>query len=156
MANFINEFSTIAQASNLMHGDNPPFALSDFYKMYPHFENKLDDEIVQMYIDFANSSVDERRWGTAWRLGMCYFVAHFCSIHLQGSLSAESTEGQALGVAQTKGLISSKSAGDVSVSYDFGTIMDDLDGWAQWKLTSYGVQFASMGKILGKGAAYIW
>lgn len=156
MARNFNDFSVASQASNLMHGDNPPFTLSDFYKMYPQFEGKLDNEIIQMYIDFADSCVDERRWGTAWKLGMCYFIAHFCSIHLQGTLSAESSAGQVLGVAQSKGLISSKSAGDVSVSYDFGTIMDDLDGWAQWKLTSYGIQFASLGKLMGKGAVYIW
>lgn len=156
MINMTGDLSAIGQASNLLHGENPPFLLSDFYKMYPQFEGKVDPEIIQMYIDFANSCIDSKRYGTAWKLAMNYFTAHFCAIHMQGSLDIDSTAGQVLGAAQAKGLISSKSAGDVSISYDFGTIMEDLNGWAQWKLTSYGVQFASLGKMMGKGIVAIW
>lgn len=146
----------ISTASNLLHGENPPYSLSDFYKIYPQFENKLDEDVIQMYIDFATSCIDQQRWGTAWKLGMGFFIAHFCAIHIQGTLTPESSASQVLSVAQAKGLVSSKSAGDLSISYDFGPIVADLNGWAQWKLTSYGIQFASLGKMMGKGLAWIW
>jgi hypothetical protein len=124
--------------------------------MYPQFENKVDDDIIQLYIDFGTSCISKIKWGTAWKLGMSYFVAHFCIITMQGRMTPESNEAQVLSAAQAKGLISSKSAGDVSLSYDFGAIMDDLQGWAQFKLTTYGIQYASLAKIYGRGAIYVY
>ena len=44
----------------------------------------------------------------------------------------------------------------VSYSQDVSTITNDLDGWAQWKLTKYGVQFASIAKLMGKGGMLVW
>jgi hypothetical protein len=87
---------------------------------------------------------------------MSYFVAHFCIITMQGRMTPESTEAQVLSAAQAKGLVSSKSAGDVSLSYDFSAMMDDLQGWAQFKLTTYGIQYASLAKIYGRGAIYVY
>lgn len=155
MTKIINQ-KPIYDASNLWSTTNPPYTSSDFYKFFPQFEGKLDEEIVNLYVTLADNSLSERRWGTAWRIGMANFIAHFCSIHIQNSLSAESDVGQLISTANAKGLISSKSAGDVSVSYDFGSIMDDIKGYAQWKLTNYGIQFASFAKMVGKGGSYIW
>lgn len=155
MTDIINNTPTY-DASNLWSTTNPPYDISDFYKVYPQFEGKLDEDIINMYIDLANHSLCQKRWGTTWKFGMANFIAHFCSLQLQYALSSESDVGQLISVSQAKGLISSKSAGDVSVSYDFGPIMEDLKGYAQWKLTTYGIQFASFAKMIGKGGVYIW
>lgn len=143
-------------ASNMQSGSNPPFSVGDFYKLHPQFEGKVDADIVQLYVDFANSCVQEFRFGTAWKIAMGFFIAHFLTIYLMGSATAESTEGQVLAKAQAKGLVTSKSAGDVSIGYDFSSISQDLDGWAQWKLTHFGIQYASLAKLMGKGMIYVW
>jgi hypothetical protein len=156
MADVFYSDEVLLKASNLQHGENPPYLLSDFYKMYPQFENKVDDDIIQLYIDFGTSCISQLKWRSAWKLGMSYFVAHFCIITMQGRMTPESTEAQVLSAAQAKGLVSSKSAGDVSLSYDFSAMMDDLQGWAQFKLTTYGIQYASLAKIYGRGAIYVY
>lgn len=156
MISITGDRSVITTASNLAYKENPPYALSDFYKMYAMFEGKVDEEIIQMYIDFAMVSVQESRFGSAWKLAMGYFIAHFCALYLMSYASPESTAAQVISLSQAKGLVSSKSAGDVSVSYDFGTLLADLDGWAQWKLTNYGIQYASLARMIGKGAMLIW
>lgn len=155
MTKMINK-KPIQDASNLWSTTNPPYDISDFFKMFPQFEGKLDTEVIELYIDLADQSLTQKRWGRIWKLGMANFVAHFCAIHIQHTLTSESEVGQLISISQAKGLISSKSAGDVSVSYDFGPIMEDLKGYSQWKLTTYGIQFASFAKMIGKGGVYIW
>jgi hypothetical protein len=51
------------------------------------------------------------------------------------------------------GIEVSKSVGDVSVSY---AQLTSLEAWGQWNLTVYGVQLASMAKVIGSGPALIW
>ncbi len=51
------------------------------------------------------------------------------------------------------GIQTSKSVGDVSVSYQ---ALSALDSWAAWGLTSYGQQLASMARVIGSGPMVIW
>lgn len=60
-----------------------------------------------------------------------------------------------LAAAEARGLITSQSIGDVSVSFDVEAITKDLDGWADWKSTAYGIQFATMARLLGKAGMLI-
>jgi hypothetical protein len=162
----------ISAASNIRIGDNPSYALEDFYLEYAAFGPReippippssdpptitylINPVILQMYIDLANASIKEARWHSAWHIAMGWFVAHFATLYLQSMADANSTAAQVIAKGQTKGLMSSKSVGDVSVSYDFNSIASDLDGWAAWKLTAYGQQLATMGKIYGKGGMYV-
>jgi hypothetical protein len=156
---------TIANASNIRVGDNPPYGLTDFYANYPAYAPRgvdpnityiVDPTIIQMYLDLANTSIKETRWRSGWKIAMGWFVAHFITLYLQGMADANSTAAQVIAKGQSKGLMASKSVSDVSVSYDYNSIAQDLDGWAAWKLTSYGQQLATMGKMLGKGGMYIW
>ena len=73
-------------------------------------------------------------------------------------MSADPDSG-AVGVikaAETKGLVASKSVDGVSVSYDFSTALSDLDGWADWKTTEYGIQFVTLAKNFMRGGMYVW
>jgi hypothetical protein len=38
----------------------------------------------------------------------------------------------------------------------FATIADDLEGWAAWKLTTFGQQLATFGKLIGSGGMVVW
>lgn len=157
--------SLVTTASNIRVGDNPPYILTDFYANYPVYGPRgdslnatylVDPVIIQMYIELADASIKQARWKTGWKIAMGWFVAHFVTLYLQGTASPAGTAAQVIAAGQSRGLMSSKGVGDVSVSYDFSSIAQDLDGWAAWKLTIYGQQLATMGKILGKGGMYVW
>jgi uncharacterized protein DUF4054 len=51
------------------------------------------------------------------------------------------------------GIQTSKGVGDVSVSYQ---PLSSLEDWGQWNLTKYGQQLSTMAKVIGSGPAFIW
>lgn len=152
----------ISGASNIRTGTNPLFTLEDFYSVYPQFGANKDGNyvvpelVVKMYLDLANASVKENKWHSYWKVGMCFFIAHFCTLYLQGTSDAESGAAGVLEAGKSKGLDTSISVGNVSVSTDYSTIANGINGWASWKLTSYGQQLASIGRLIGKGGMYIY
>jgi hypothetical protein len=163
--------SLIAAASNLRSGDNPPYELDDFYALYPAYKPRespadnpgeilvtylVDPVIIAMYISLADAVVKEARWRKRWKFAMSLFIAHFLTLYLQSLADANSSAAQVVAAGQTRGLMSSKSVGDVSVSYDFSTIAQGLDGWAAWNLTTFGVQYATLARMVGKGGMYVW
>ena len=152
----------ITNASNLRTGDNPSYTLEDYLSMYPQFESDsggvylVPTVILQMYIDLANASIQEARYHGAWVLCMGFFVAHFATLYLQGTASPGSSAGQVLEAGRAQGLATSESVDGVSVSTDYNAIANDLNGWAAWKLTIYGQQLATIGKLMGKGGMMVW
>lgn len=158
----INAGAVVSSASNVITGTNPPYVSSDFYESYPQFGPNTDGKylvpqiVTQMYINLADACIKQARWNTAWEIAMGWFVAHFCTLYLQGTSSPNSGAGAVLAAGQARGLDTSQSAGDVSVSTDYNNIGEDLSGWAAWKLTIYGQQLATMGKLIGRGGMYIY
>jgi hypothetical protein len=152
----------IGIASNVRTGDNPLYLFTDFILVYPQFGPDVSNSylipeiIVQMYIDLAAVCIKETRWKAYWKIATGWFVAHFCTLYLQGMADPNSGAAAVLAAGQAKGLNTSESVGDVSVSMDYNTIGQDLEGWAAWKLTIYGQQLATIGKIVGKGGMYIY
>jgi hypothetical protein len=51
------------------------------------------------------------------------------------------------------GIQTSKSVGDVSVSYQVLTALED---WASWNLTIYGQELATMARVIGSGPMLLW
>jgi hypothetical protein len=51
------------------------------------------------------------------------------------------------------GIQTSKGVGDVSVSYQ---PLSSLEDFGQWQLTKYGQQLSTMAKVIGSGPAFIW
>lgn len=152
-----------SNASNIRIGDNPPYALTDFYAMYPQYgpagappTQPIGEPILQMLINLANASIQEARWHESWKMAMSLFVAHFATLWLQGTAAPGSSAAAVMQAGQAKGLYTSKSVGDVSTSIDYSAVASDLEGWAAWKLTNYGQQLATMGKLVGKGGMYVW
>ena len=62
---------------------------------------------------------------------------------------------QVLASASSAGMVTSESADGVSYSRD-GSALNDLNGWAAFKMTTFGVQFATMAKLVGRGGMYVW
>ena len=152
----------IGAASNIRTGSNPPFTLDDFIAMYPQFgpdangNYVVPQEIVQMYIDLANACILEARWHAYWKVAMGWFIAHFLTLYVQGTADPNSGAAGVLKAGEARGLVTSKSVGDVSVSRDYSTIANGLDGWAGWNLTTYGQQLATIGRLVGKGGMYVY
>ncbi|MFC3768367.1 DUF4054 domain-containing protein [Paenibacillus sp. GCM10012303] len=157
-----NFYGLVGAASNIKRGPNPPFALTDLYDVYPQFGPDGNGNyvvpviVMQMYLDLANVSILVSRWHSYWRAAMCWFIAHFCTLYLQSVADPNGGAAGAIAAGQAKGLNTSESVGDVSVSMDYNTIAQDLDGWAAWKLTIYGQQLATIGKLVGKGGMYVY
>jgi hypothetical protein len=154
-----------ANAANIIHGTNPTFDLEDFYEIFPAFGPQGTDPdytylvpvaVIQMYIDLADASIKKARWKSYWKIAMGLFVAHFLTLYLQSVADAGSAAGKVIAMAQSKGLTTSESAGDVSYSQDINSIAKDLDGWAAWNLTVFGQQFATIGRQVGKGGMMVW
>jgi len=152
----VNVQSIAGTASNVSHNDNPPFTLGDFLNLHPQFTNEVvPTSILQQFINIANQTVFNDLWGELWTTAMGWFIAHFCVIYIQGKVNAGSSEASILQAATTKGLVSSKSVDSVSISYDYSALQS-LQAWAGFTLTSYGAQYVTFAKMLGKGGMYIW
>lgn len=143
----------LRSASGIRSGENPSYAVRDFLKVYPQFKI-VDEPIIKMYLKLANTSLMEKRYHDAWPVAMGWFIAHFLTLYLQGLAEKDSPAAQVIAAGNARGLQSSKSVSDVSVSYDYSSITSDLDGWAAWKLTIYGTQLATYAKMIGTGGMY--
>ena len=154
--------SIINDASNVKTGDNPTYTLSDFFAMYPQFDINSEGAylvsitMLTLYLNLAHASIKEARYHDAWQICMGLFIAHFATLYLQSFSSADDGAAAVMAAGQSRGLITSESVGDVSVSTDYNVIAQDLDGWAAWKLTAFGQQLATMAKLVGKGGMYVY
>lgn len=147
--------SVIGNASGIIDGDNSSFTVQNFIEAYPQFSGLVPETMLDTFVAMANVQVKERRWHQSWFLAMCLFVAHFSILYLQSLGSANATASQVVQSGRPQGLPSSKSVGDVSVSYDFSTANKGIERWGGWQLTVYGQQFAQMAKLLGKSGMYV-
>ncbi len=163
-ASDVNVSQIISDAGNMPSGTNPPYTIADFLGFYPQF-GSIDEAgtvtgpvpkaVIQAYLTLANASVIQARWLDAWSVGMANFIAHFCELYLMASTPTGASAKAVVAAGEARGLKTGKSAGDVSVNVDFNAIAQDLGGWAAWKLTIYGQQFATMGKLMGMGGAVV-
>lgn len=152
----------ISGAANIKGENNPPFTVDDLREIYPQFWDTEGNPLVpkavmDMYIAFVDSFVKVSRYHEAWKVCMCLAIAHFLVLYLR-TMNADPDSG-AVGVikaAETRGLVASKSVDGVSVSYDFSTALADLDGWADWKTTEYGIQFITYAKNFMRAGMYIY
>ena len=157
-------FGIIAGASNIRRGKNPAYTSEDFLARYPQF-GKVDDEgnpvipsvVIDAYVNFAHASIQEARYHDAWEMVMGLFIAHWLTLYLQSMASADDPTQKIVNAGLAKGLQSSKTAGDLSVSYDFSLIASgDFDGWGTYKLTSFGQQFITLARCYSLGGMVVW
>lgn len=146
----------VAEAANIRDGDNSAYTSTDFFVMYPQFESVVPEKVIKSFIDLAHTCVKETRFKGMWYVAMGYFIAHFCTMWLESTADAGSSAATVINAANIRGVITSESADGLSYSKDISAITQDLAGWAQFKLTTYGSQFASIAKLLGKGGMYVW
>ena len=154
-----------ADASNLTFGTNPAYGIADFLAVYPQFgtmtgspatySGPVPQAVLQTYVNLASASLSRERWCDAWQVGMALFIAHFVTLYLQSSsVPANSPIKAIVAAGLARGVVVSKSAGDVSESFE--NPAKDIDGWAGWKLTTFGIQLLTMARLMGMGGMWIY
>lgn len=145
----------VSQASNIKKEEHPEYTKETFLLLYPQFRGVLPDAALDLYVDLGLSCVNYKRFNRMWKAAIGLFIAHFCTLYLQ-SMQPEGTDAsQVLASASSAGMVTSESADGVSYSRD-GSALNDLNGWAAFKMTTFGVQFATMAKLVGRGGMYVW
>lgn len=142
-------YSMITAASNIRRGENPSFSIDDFRALYPKF-NTVSDVVMEAWLQIAHASLIEARWGSYWRIGMGLFIAHHLTL-LENPKTAETIEG-----GLSRGVASSKSVTDMSISYDVASIAAECAGWGTYGQTTYGQQLVQFAKLVGKGGMMVW
>ena len=144
-----------ARAAGISGGKNPPFTGEDFRRLMPAFSREIvPDDILELYIRQAHAVVKHSRWKQLWIEGMRLYTAHFLTLYI--TTPTEGTSRDALlNASRPQGAVTGKSVENVSVSYDVSQSTGDLKGWASWKTTEYGAQFATLARMLGKGGMYV-
>ena len=156
-------FGVIARASNIRHGDNPTYTIDTFFDSYPQFA-KVDDNgqpiipqvVAEGWVQLAHASLSYRRYYDCWEMAMGMFIAHWLTLYLQSSASPDAPVSKIISDGLAKGIQTSKSAGDLSVSYDFSVVANDFDGWGTYKNTMYGQQLITLAKQVSIGGMCVW
>jgi hypothetical protein len=107
-------------------------ALSDVAK-YP-------DELCDMYLELAHVALDEKRWGQFYEIGQKLWAAHYITLDAQD---------ERRGAGSIGGVVSSKSLGGVSISYDASSTLAKDAG--DFNLTSYGRRYWRFLRMAGMG-----
>ncbi len=145
-----------AQASNIKTQENPLYTLNDFLTFYPQFAGLLPDVVLNSFLELGQACVAKQRFGKMWQLAIGLFIAHFCTLYLQNVAEPGTEAADVVNAAQAAGVVTSESADGVSYSMDTSMLSQDIAGWAAFKLTAFGSQFATIAKLVGKGGIYIW
>lgn len=159
----LDVFGIIAAASNIRGGQNPDYTKDDFLAMYPQFGAKdadgnpvIPDVVLEAWIKLANASLSERRYRDHWKVVMGLFIAHWLTLYLQSASGDNSSAADIVNAGLAKGVQTSKSAGDLSVSYDFSSFNGEFDGWGTYKTTAYGQQFVTLARLFSAGGMMVW
>lgn len=123
---------------------------------YPEFrdQGRYPDSGIQLFVAVAGMLFNKQLWGepsvaaanpptTMYDIGVELFIAHNLALEFQQIKASEN--GAVPGL--TTGVISSKSVGSVSISYDTASGVEADAG--HWNLTTYGIRFIRLSKQFG-------
>lgn len=108
-------------------------------------EERFPKSLIRFYLELATLMLPPSRWGQLLDYGKQLFAAH--NLALEDKANREAALGGTPGVGF--GVISSKSAGPVSLSLDVTTAAEQGAGY--WNLTVYGLRFFRLVRVVGMG-----
>lgn len=118
---------------------------------FPEFKDpaRFPPVIIEGWASFAADLLNKNRLGKSYDKGLQLFTAHTIAIAEENRKTAA-----AGGTPGTpKGLVTTKTVGSVSVSYDVSGLSDPKN--AEWNRTSYGQLFAMLISVKGAGWAQV-
>ncbi len=142
--------NVVREAANLKSKNGQEVSVMDFLTLYPSFEN-MPPEVLELMLQQANDTVLESRWHARWKLGVCLYAAHLLTLWAKTSTPDGADDAAVAAAGQSRGTVTSKSVGGISVSYGASEATGDLTGYGSLKDTVYGQQFASMARLVGRG-----
>lgn len=146
----------IAQAANIKRPNSAEdYNLDMFLAAYPQFSGNVPDEILEEYVEMVLGIVNRKRFGAAWKRAIGLYLAHVLTLYLQTAQPEGTETADIVSAASSVGMITGESADGVSYSRD-NSAVSDLAGWADFKTTAYGVQFATLAKLYARGGSYVW
>ena len=124
---------------------------TDFRTFFPEFsdETRYPDALILAYMNVGVQFVSICRWQTSWKFGACLFAAHELAMGLLASKTAETCSVPGI----STGIVSSKSVGPISKSYDTGFAKYDDAGY--WNLTTYGQRYWYFINLFGIGGTQL-
>ena len=118
---------------------------------FPEFQDAgtFLDSTLNFWLNVAYTMLNADRFGDTLDFAAELFAAHNVVLSVQNQKAAAASG--VPGVA--RGVISSESAGGVSVGYDTGAAT--VPGRSHWNLTIYGIQLSQLVEAFGAGPVYI-
>lgn len=153
-------FGVKNRAKNLSNGDKGNYTLEMFKGMFPEFIKGdafvVSNDVVQMFVDIANSVISPSRYGEMWKLCCGWYVAHRLTMYLKTyNPNANGNIGAIVGKSASKGNIASSTLGDASISYDNKSISEADAKWGELNQTTYGTQLIAQARLIGMGGSYV-
>lgn len=118
-----------------------------FRDMFPELECPADytEPRINIAISIAAKFMNEQRWGTWFEYGLGLLTAHRITLTKKSQVEAEF--GLIPGAAE--GVLTSKSADKVSLSFDASSTVEEGGGF--YNLTRYGQEWLRLAKMVGAG-----
>ncbi len=117
---------------------------ADFKVRFPEF-GETDDSRIQFWLNDAQLEVGESAWGDLYEKGVMLLAAHFLSLD-----QINQDEDESGGIT---GNVTSRSVGDVSVSFAKSSSDSSSDDW--YLQTNYGSEYLRLKKRVGMGIVAI-
>lgn len=143
-------------------GERGDYTLAMFQADHPEFFSGADppapllpENMLQIFINQANTSVLPSRWSDMWELAAGLYVAHFASLYLKTYNPGQSSANQTVMSATPTGLVSSAKMGDTSLNFDNTAITEGTKEWGAWNSTVYGQQLVTYARLIGMGGMYV-
>lgn len=120
-----------------------PFVYADFIAAFPQFADttKYPEESVNFWADVGSKTIDPCKWGNMYMNGLYMYVAHQITLDSKGA------------AGQDTGLVSSKSVGSASKSYDRASSNEEGAGY--WNLTIWGQRYWRFVRMFGAGGLQV-
>lgn len=129
-----------------------PLSAQHMRDRLPAFEDaqRYSEHSMQYYLDLAFAALNRARWGQWFEMGQLWFAAHFLVLEDQDNtaVAAGRPPGQT-----GAGIITSKSVGSASISYDAQAVLEDRGG--HWNATAYGRRYLRHSRMAGAGGVQL-
>jgi hypothetical protein len=128
----------------------PTFDIGLFRASFPEFADldRYPDAQITFWSELAECQVRFQAWRKQWLVGVSLYVAH--ELTLQSQNVSIAAFGGNPGIQSASGPIASKSVGNVNVSYDAESSIEQNAGY--FNTTIYGRQLIHLARIFGAGA----
>lgn len=107
------------------------------------------DTRIGFWLTLGELMVTSPRWDNLRDHGLALFIAHHLTMDAENQAAAASGGN----IGQTKGPLAASAVDKVSATYSTGETT--IEGAAHWNLSTYGIQFYKLARMVGAGGIQI-